>query len=150
MFLELKRSMSQCNTNSSTFGYMSSIQKVSSHVIWKIEAFIGEDTRHRKHCTQDNDASVPFKAGTLGPHTVLPIAISWLIIFSWTHWQSEISFLSKVILVLGKARSFRVSNLSCSGAESSGWFDVLPKNSAGDVMHEQCVVVMRLPVTSCP
>ena len=32
--------------------------------------------RDKKHCTCDNDASVPFKAGTLGPHTVLPIALS--------------------------------------------------------------------------
>ena len=38
---------------------------------------------YKKHCTQDNDASVPFKVGTLGPHTVLPIAISCLFIFSW-------------------------------------------------------------------
>ena len=42
-----------------------------------------------------------------------------------------------MILVLGKARSHRVPNLGCSGAESPGWSDVLPKNSAQDVMHEQ-------------
>ena len=28
-----------------------SVQKVSSHVIWKIETFIEEDTRFKKHCT---------------------------------------------------------------------------------------------------
>ena len=39
--------------------------------------------RYKKHCTQDNDASVFFKIGTLGPHTVLPIAISCPILFSW-------------------------------------------------------------------
>ena len=33
-------------------------------------------------------------------------------------------FLSKVILVLGKARSLRVLNLGSRGAESPGWFDV--------------------------
>ena len=27
--------------------------------------------------------------------------------------------------------------MGCSGAESPGWFDVLPKNSAWDVIHEQ-------------
>ena len=27
--------------------------------------------------------------------------------------------------------------LGCSGAESPGWFDVSPKNSAGDMVHEQ-------------
>ena len=38
--------------------------------------------RYKKHCIEDNDASVPFKVGTLGPHTVLPIAISFLV-FPW-------------------------------------------------------------------
>ena len=37
--------------------------------------------------------------------------------FPESHQQSEISSLSKVILVLGKARSHRVPNLGCKGAE---------------------------------
>ena len=37
------------------------------------------------------------------------------------------SALSKVILILGKARSCRHPNLGCREAESCGWFDVLPK-----------------------
>ena len=41
-----------------------------------------------------------------------------------------------MILILGKARSHRTPNLGCSGAESPGWFDVSPKNSAPDAMHE--------------
>ena len=41
-----------------------------------------------------------------------------------------------MILVLGKVRSLRAPNLGCRGAESPGWFDVLAKNSAGDVIHE--------------
>ena len=36
----------------------------------------------------------------------------------------------------GKAKSFRVSNLSCRGAESPERFDVVPKNPAQDVIHE--------------
>ena len=36
---------------------------------------------------------------------------------------------------LGKVRSRRASYLGCRGAESPGWFDVSPKNSAGEVMH---------------
>ena len=44
---------------------------------------------------------------------------------------------SKVILVLGKAKSCRVPNLGCRGDESPGWFDVSPKSSAQDVMHER-------------
>ena len=41
-----------------------------------------------------------------------------------------------MILVLGKARNHRAPNLGCSGAESPGWFDVLPK-TAQDMMHER-------------
>ena len=44
--------------------------------------------------------------------------------------------LSKVILVWGKARSCRVPNLSCSRAESPGWFEFSPKICAWDVLHE--------------
>ena len=55
------------------------VQKVSSHTV---ETFIEEDTRYKKHCTEDNDVSVPFKVGALGPHTVLPIAIGCPVIFS--------------------------------------------------------------------
>ena len=115
---------------------MRSVQKVSSQGIWKRETFIKEDTRYKKNCIQDNDASVPFKLGTLGPHTVLPIAISCPVVISWIS-SSEIFSLSKVVLVLGKARSHRAPNLGCRGAESPGWFDVSPKNSARDVVHEQ-------------
>ena len=77
----------------------------------------------------------PFKGGTLGPHTVLPSPSAALSYFPESHWWSEISSLSKVILILGKARSCRAPNWGCRGAESSGWFDVSPKNSAWDEMR---------------
>ena len=51
-------------------------------------------------------------------------------IFLESHWQFKFSLLSKVILVLGKARSHRAPNLGCREVESPGWFDVLLKNSA--------------------
>ena len=60
-----------------------------------------------------------------------------LLYFPESHWWSEISSLSKVILVLGKARSHRSPNLGCMGAESPGGFHVSPKNSTWDVMPEQ-------------
>ena len=66
--------------------------------------------------------------GTLGPHTVfsqLPSAAPSY--FPESHWQSETSSLSKVILVLGKGRSCRAPSLCCRGAESPGGFDVLLK-----------------------
>ena len=43
---------------------------------------------------------------------------------------------SKVILVLGKTRSCMAPNVEYRGAESPGWFDVLPKNSASDMMYK--------------
>ena len=57
--------------------------------------------------------------------------------FPESHWWSEMSSLSKVILVLGKSRNCGVPNLGCRGSESPGWPDVLPIYSAPDVMHEQ-------------
>ena len=53
--------------------------------------------------------------------------------FPKSHPWSEVSSLSKVILVLGKARSNRAPNLSCSRAKSPGWFDVSPKT-----LHKMC------------
>ena len=37
-------------------------------------------------------------------------------------------FFSKVILILGKARSHKTPNLGCKRAESPGWFDISPKS----------------------
>ena len=99
---------------------MRSVQKVSSHVLWNIETFIEEDTRYKKYCTWDNDASVPFKGGTLGPDTVLQLLSAALSYFPESHWRSEMSSLSMVTLVLGKARNSRAPNLGCWGAESPG------------------------------
>ena len=92
--------------------------------------------RYKKHGTQDNDASVPFKVGTLGPHTGPPMAISYLVIFSWISSTVWNLFPFKGDSSFRKARSHRAPNLGCSGAESPGWFDVSPKTSAWDVMHE--------------
>ena len=99
------------------YKHMRSVQKVSSHVLWKIETSMEEDTRHKKRCTWDNDASVLVKVGTLGPHTVLPIAVSCPIIFSW---------------------------ISLQGAKSGlygGWVTwvicCFAGNSAWDLMHKQ-------------
>ena len=112
-----------------------SVQKVSSHVAWKSRGICWR--RYKTHCTQDNDASVPFKGSILEPHTVLPITISRPVVLSWISMTVRHLSLSKVFLVWGKARSYRAPNLGCSGAESPGWFDVSPQNSARDVVHEQ-------------
>ena len=103
-----------------------SVQNVSSYTIWKPETVIEEDTRYKKHCTQDNDTSVPIQSRHLGtshgsPNPCSPnshqAAQSY---FPESHGWSEISSLSKVILVLGKTRSHRVPNLACRGTQSPG------------------------------
>ena len=85
----------------------------------------------------ENDGSVPFKAGTLGPHTILPITISCPFIFSWISSPIWNLFPFKGDFNFGKRQKPRIWNLCCSGSESPQWFDVLPKISARDVMHEQ-------------
>ena len=66
-----------------------------------------------------------------------------LLYFPESHQWSEISLLSKVILVLGKARSHRVPNLGCRGAESPGWSDVLSKKLHKMWCMSGCVVMMN-------
>ena len=93
-----------CIGISGVLGYTRSVHKVSSHVLWKIETFIEENTRYEKHSTQDNDTSVPFKVGTLGPHMVLPIAISYPTIFSCISLMVWNLFPSKDDFSLGKSQ----------------------------------------------
>ena len=82
--------------------------EVSSHVTCKTQPFIEEDTRYKKHSTQDNDPSVPFKVGTLGPQAVLPITISCpIIIFSWISSMVWNLFPSKGNLSLGESQKSR-------------------------------------------
>ena len=56
--------------------------------------------------------------------------------FPESHWWSEISSLSKVILVLGEARSHRASNLGCRRGWVTWVIWCFAKNSAQDMMHE--------------
>ena len=63
-----------------------------------------------------------------------------------SHYWSEISSLSKVILVLGKARSCRAPHLGCRGLShlSDSMF-------YQNTLHEtgcRCIVMMKLPITS--
>ena len=78
------------------------------------------------------------------------IASAALLYFPEAGRLSEISSLSKVFLVLGKARSCKTSNLCCRGLSHLGDL-MLYKKTAQDMMHEWgCIVVVKLPITSCP
>ena len=95
--------------------------------IWKIETFIKEDTGYKKHCTQDNDVSVPFKVGTLGPHTVLPVPISCPIVFSWISWAVWNLFPFKGHFSFGKSQKSQGTKSGCRGPESPEWFAISQK-----------------------
>ena len=98
------------------------------HIYWR---------RYKKHCTQDNDASVPFQVGTcdLTQFSQLPsVAPSY---FPESHQWSEISSFLKVILVLGKARNRRAVILGCRGEWVTWVIWCFAKNSALDVIREQ-------------
>ena len=83
-------------------------------------------SQHLFHCSQHAAKSF------------VGIAISWPVVFPESHRWFEISSLSKMILVLGKARSPRAPILGCRGRgpESPVWCDVLPKNFEWNMMHE--------------
>ena len=93
----------------------------------------------------------PLQSSTLGPHTVLPFAISSPIVFSWILSMVWNLFLFKGDFSFGKRQKLQGVKSGLSGAESPGWFDVF----CWKTLHEMwCVsghvVVMKLPVTSCP
>ena len=92
-----------------------SVQKGYSHIIWKIEAFLKkiQDTRNSIHRTIM--CIVPFKVAPwdLTQFSHSPSAAPSY--FPESYRWSEICSFSKVILVLGKDRSCRVSNLGCRG-----------------------------------
>ena len=85
--------------------------------------------KYKDHCTQDNDASVPFKVGTLGPHTVLPIAISCPVVFSWISLMVWNLCPFKGDFSLGKSRTSQ-------GAKSGLWWGC----HLGDLMFHQKVL----------
>ena len=112
-----------------------------------MKTFIEEDTRNIVHRTMTPQSPSKQAPWDLTQFSQSPSAA--LSCFPESHWWSEMSSLSKVILVLEKARSHRVPNLGCRRAESPGWFDVSPENSVWGVMHEWAMLLwwsFQLPV----
>ena len=115
---------------------MNSVHKVSSHVLWKGDIY-GKRYKTQETLYIGQWCLGPLQSRHLGTSHGSPnphqLTLSY---FPESHRWSEISSLSKAILVLGKARSYRAPNMGCRGAESPGQHDVLPKHPAQDVMHE--------------
>ena len=113
-----------------------SVQSVSSHVIWKIETFIEEVTRSKKHCTQDNGTLVPFKVVTLVPHIVFPFAISCPIIFlNLIHGLKSLPF--QRWFWFWEKPEVTGCQIWVVGLLSHLWDLMFHKKTAWDVMHEQ-------------
>ena len=104
--------------------WMMSVQKVFSRVLWKIEAFIEEDTRNIVHRTMTLG---PLQSRHLGTSHSSPNRHQLPIIFSWISSMVWNLFPFKGDFSFGKARSHRGPNLGCKGVESPGWLCVLPK-----------------------
>ena len=92
--------------------------------------------QHRYLGTSHSSPSVSSTVQNSMQNPVLELPSAVPSYFPKSYQWSEISSLSKVNLVLGKARSHRAPNLGCTGAESPGWFDLLQKNFAWDLMYE--------------
>ena len=100
--------------------------------------------RYKKHCTQDNDASVPFKVAPWDLTPLLP-AISCLIVFSWISLMVWNLFLFKGDCSFGKKQKSQGANPGLSG----GWVTWVTWCFT-ETLHEmwcmtKCVVMIKLP-----
>ena len=108
--------------------------------------------RYKKHCTEDNDTSVPFKVGTLGSHTILPVTISCPVIFSWISLMVWNLFIFKGDFSLGKSQKCVAGHQvwAVGGLSHLGNLMFLQKTLHGLWCMSGCVIVIKLPITSCP
>ena len=113
---------------------MRSVQRLSSHVIRKIETPVEEETRYKKYCTYKNRCLSPLQSGHLGTSHSSPSR----------HQLPCHIFLNLInsLKYLPFERWFQFwEKLEVTGhqiwAETPGWFHVSPKNSTQDMMHEQ-------------
>ena len=122
---------------------MKSVHKVSSHVIKK-----NRDIYCRRYKIQETLCTgqwclSPLQTRHLGTSHSSPSChqLSHCIFLNLNDGLKSLPKINlskmKVILVLGKARHHRVPTLGFRGAELPGWFNVSPKISSWDEMHEQ-------------
>ena len=79
----------------------------------------------------------PLQSKHLGTWPVLPVTISCSIIFSWISSTVWNLFPFKGDFSFGKSQKSQGAISRLQGADSPGWFDVSPKNSAQEVIHER-------------
>ena len=82
---------------------------------------------------------IHYKVGTLGPRAVLPITISWPVVFSWVSSMVWNIFLFKGDFSFGKSQKSQGAKSGLWVAESPVWLDDSPKASVQDAMHERAL-----------
>ena len=105
--------------------------------------------RYKKHCTWTVDASVPFKVGTLGPHTVLPVTISCPIISSWISLTVRNLFPFKDDFSFGKNQKSQGARW-LEGQRYPGDLMLCQKKPLHEVWYMSRHIVMKPPITSGP
>ena len=120
--------------------------------------------RYKKHCTQDNDTSVPFKVGTLGPHTVLPASLllfkTFCKILCWNRHQLPCPFFLNFICGLkflfqrwfyfgGKPEVARCQIWAVGGLSHLDDLTFCQKTLHGTWCMIGCIVVIKFAITSC-
>ena len=119
--------------------HMRFVRKVPSRVVWKIETFIEEDIQDTKNIVHRTmTPQSPSKQATLGPHIVLPITISYPVVFSWISSMIWNLFPFKSDFSFGKSRKLQGTKSRLQGGWVTWMIWYFTKNSAPaqDVMHE--------------
>ena len=99
---------------------MRPVQRVSSHIIWKIRDIYWRRYQIQETLYIGQWCLNPLQCRHLGTSCGFPNHHQLLCLIFLNHWQSEISSISEVILVLGTARSYRAPHLGCWGLSHLG------------------------------
>ena len=134
--------------------YMKSVQKVSSHIIWKIETFIEEDTRYKKQCVHGTMIPLsPLQSRHLGTshnspnHHQLPTMFSWI---STTIWNLFLLPFQRLFSFWEKAEVTGHQIWAVSGLSHLGYLMFNQKTLHKTQHMSGHIVVMKLPISSCP
>ena len=123
-----------------------SVQKVPSHVIWKVEPFIEEDTRNIVHRTM----TPQFKVGTLGPHTASQSPLAALSFFPASHRQSKSLPFQRWFEFGGKPEVSGRQIWAVVGLSHLGDLMFCQKTLHETWCMSGSIVMRKLPITSCP
>ena len=114
----------------------------------KKETFIEEDTRNIVYRTMTPQSPSKYKTWDLTELSPLPSTALWW--FPESHQRSEISSLSKVIWVLGKARSTEHHSWAVKGLSHLDDLMFCQKTLHKTWCMSRSIAVIKLRITNCP